>query len=71
MKYYIYVYWQQVSKQVTILENQPKDGFETESQAEEHLLDLIETRKGQFFDRDWYKFTIMKTYNSKSALDNF
>ncbi len=72
MKYYIYVYWQRGNvgvKQAETLEQQPKDGFETEKEAEEYLLDLIEKRKGYFFERDWYKFTILKTYNSKSALD--
>lgn len=72
MKYYIYVYWQIGNvgvKQAEPLEQQPKEGFETEKEAEEYLLDLIEKRKGYFFERDWYKFTILKTYNSKSALD--
>jgi hypothetical protein len=73
MRYYIYVYWQQGNvgaKQVTTLENQPEEGFKTENEAEEYLLDLIEKRKGYFFERDWYKFTILKTWSSKSALDN-
>ena len=74
MRYYIYVYWQQGNigaKQVDTLEQQPKDGFETEKDAEEYLLNLIEKRKGYYFERDWYKFTILKTWNSKSALDKF
>ena len=72
MRYFIYVYWQQGNigpKQVDVILEQPNDGFESEQDAELCLLDLIEKRKGYFFDRDWYKFTIMKTYNSKSALD--
>lgn len=71
-RYFIYVYYQQgnVGPQcVEALKDQPKDGFGTEQDAEVHLQKLIEARKGYFFERDWYKFTILKTYLSKSALD--
>ena len=74
MRYYIYVYWQQGNigaKQVDTLEQQPKEGFETEKEAEEYLLNLIEKRKGYYFERPWYRFTILKTWNSKNALDKF
>ncbi len=74
MKYYIYVFYQVGnigSRDVKAIEEQPKAGFNTEKDAEAHLLDLIEKRKGNYFDRDWYKFTILKTWNSKSALDKF
>ena len=71
MRYYIYVYWMQGNigpHQVNTLDNQPAEGFATEDEAEEHLLKLIEARKGYYFERDWYKFTILKTWQSKSII---
>jgi hypothetical protein len=71
-RYFIYVYYQQGNVGphcVEALKDQPEDGFTTEEEAEEYLRKLIEERKGYFFDRDWYKFTILKTFLSKSALD--
>jgi len=58
-RYLIFVYQ---SKNITLIDEQPKDGFETDKEAEAHLLDLIEAKKGYYFDRDWYKFVILKTY---------
>jgi len=71
MRYYIYVYWTQGNigpYQVSTLDEQPAEGFATEVEAEEYLLKLIEARKGHYFERDWYKFTILKTWQSKSAI---
>jgi hypothetical protein len=72
MRYYIWAYWQQGNvgpHQVRLLDDQPKDGFKSEEAAEAHLLKKIEARKGYFFERPWYEFTIQKTWKSKSALD--
>ena len=71
-RYFIYVYYQQGNVGphcVEALKDQPKNGFTTEIEAEEYLQILIEARIGYFFERDWFKFTILKTYLSKSALD--
>jgi hypothetical protein len=71
-RYFIYVYFQQGNvgpRCVEALKDQPEDGFTTEEEAEKFLQTLIEARQGYFFDRDWYKFTILKTFLSKSALD--
>jgi len=73
-RHYIYVYYQVGnvgSQDVKVIEHQPENGFDSEQAAEQHLSKLIEARKGIYFDRDWYKFTILKTYCSKSALDNY
>ena len=70
-RYFIYVFYQVGnigSRDVKTIDEQPKDGFKTEQEAENHLKKLILAKKGQFFDRDWYKFTIMKTWNSLSAV---
>jgi len=70
-RYFIYVFYQVGnigSRDVKTIDEQPKDGFETEQEAEKHLKKLILEKKGYFFDRDWYKFTIMKTWNSLSAV---
>jgi len=70
-RYFIYVFYQVGnigSRDVKTIDEQPKNGFETEQEAEQHLKKLILTKKGYFFDRDWYKFTIMKTWNSLSAV---
>jgi len=70
-RYFIYVFYQVGnigSRDVKTIDEQPKDGFETEQEAEQHLKKLILTKKGHFFNRDWYKFTIMKTWNSLSAV---
>jgi len=70
-RYYIYVYYQVGnigSRDVKTIDEQPKDGFETEQEAETHLVKLIEAKKGYHFDRGWYKFTILKTWNSLSAV---
>ena len=70
-RYFIYVFYQVGnigSRDVKTIDEQPKDGFETEQKAEEHLKKLILAKKGYFFDRNWYKFTIMKTWNSLSAV---
>lgn len=73
MKWYIYVITQQgnIGPHQTILlkDHQPAEGFDTEQQGEEHLVKLIEARKGYYFERDWYHFVILKTWQSKSALD--
>ena len=69
--FYIYVYYQRGNVgdyNCRTIEEQPKEGFKTENDAEKHLIELIEAKKGYFFDRPWYKFTILKTWNSKSAL---
>lgn len=57
------------SRDVQTIDEQPEEGFESETEAEKHLLELIEKRQGIFFTRPWYKFTILKTYSSKNALD--
>lgn len=70
-RYFIYVFYQVGnigSRDVKTIDEQPKDGFETEQEAEKHLKKLILAKKGYFFDRSWYKFTIMKTWNSLSAV---
>ena len=70
-RYFIYVFYQVGnigSRDVKTIDEQPKDGFETEQEAEEHLIKLILAKKGHFFGRSWYKFTIMKTWNSLSAV---
>ncbi len=70
-RYFIYVFYQVGnigSRDVKTIDEQPKDGFENERDAEEHLKKLILAKKGYFFDRSWYKFTIMKTWNSLSAV---
>ena len=70
-RYFIYVYYQVGnvrSRDVKTIDEQPKDGFETEQEAETHLIKLIEAKKGNHFDRAWYKFTILKTWNSLSAV---
>ena len=70
-RYYIYVYYKVGnigSRDVKTIDEQPKDGFETEQEAENHLIKLIEAKKGYYFDRAWYKFTIFKTWNSLSAV---
>lgn len=69
-RYFIYVFYQVGNignKEVKTINEQPKNGFETEQEAEEHLKKLILAKKGYFFDRNWYKFTIMKTWNSLST----
>jgi hypothetical protein len=69
-RYFIFVYYQQGNVGphcVEALKEQPKNGFTTEGEAEEYLQKLIEARKGYFFERDWFKFTILKTYMSKNA----
>ena len=70
-RYFIYVYYQVGnigSRDVKTIDEQPKDGFETEKEAEQHLINLILAKKGYHFDRAWYKFTILKTWNSLSAV---
>ncbi len=70
-RYFIYVYYQVGnigSRDVRTIDEQPKDGFETEQEAEGHLIKLILAKKGYHFDRAWYKFTILKTWNSLSAV---
>jgi hypothetical protein len=71
-KFFIYILYQQGNvggHHIEAIREQPDDGFVNEEEAEKHLLELIEKREGWGFDRDWYKFVIMKTYTSKSALD--
>jgi hypothetical protein len=69
MRYYIYVYYKkQAMKYSGPIEDQPEDGFESEEEAEKYLLNKIEEKKGNFFDRAWYNFVILKTYKSKSAV---
>ena len=70
-RYYIYVYYRPGnigSRDVKVIDEQPIDGFNTELEAEDHLKELILAKTGQYFDRDWYKFTILKTWNSLSAI---
>ena len=70
-RYFIYVYYQVGnigSRDVRTIDEQPKDGFETEQEAEHHLIKLILAKTGYHFDRPWYKFTILKTWNSLSAV---
>lgn len=69
--YYIYVYYKVGnigSDDVKVLSGQPESGFKTEKQAETYLKKLILAKKGYYFDRAWYKFTILKTWNSLSAV---
>jgi hypothetical protein len=69
-RYFIYVYYQQGNVGphcVEPIKEQPEEGFATEQEAEEHLTKMIEARQGYYFDRNWYKFTILKTYLSKNA----
>jgi predicted DNA-binding WGR domain protein len=69
-RYYIYVYYKVGNiggSEVKTIQEQPEDGFETEKEAEEHLIKLIQSKKGYYFDRPWYKFTILKTWKSLSA----
>lgn len=69
MRYYIYVFYKkQALKFAGALDDQPEDGFESEKEAENFLLNKIEEKKGHYFDRAWYKFVILKTYKSKSAV---
>ncbi len=73
-RFYIYVYYQVGnvgSHNIESIKEQPDDGFATEKEAENHLAKLIEARKGYHFERNWYKFTILKTFRSKSALDDY
>jgi hypothetical protein len=70
-RYFIYVFYRVGnvgSRDVKTINEQPEDGFETELEAEEHLKKLILSKKGHFFHRNWYKFTILKTWNSLSAV---
>jgi hypothetical protein len=69
--YFIYVYYQVGnigSRDVRAIDEQPKDGFKTEKEAEQHLTNLILEKKGHYFDRSWYMFTILKTWKSLSAV---
>lgn len=70
-RFYIYVYYQQGnvgSHDIKPITEQPKEGFESELDAEVHLLKLIDARKGFYFDRAGNKFVILKTFMSKDAL---
>jgi hypothetical protein len=70
-RYFIYVYYQVGnigSRDVKTIDEQPENGFKTEQEAEKHLIKLIQAKKGYHFDRSWYKFTILKTWNSLSAV---
>lgn len=70
-RYYIYVYYRPGnigSRDVKVIDEQPTDGFDTELEAEYRLKELILAKTGQYFDRDWYKFTILKTWSSLSAV---
>ena len=65
--YYIYVYHNLGNtggRSVRTIDEQPKEGFKTEEEAEYHLKKLILERTGCYFTRNWYKFTILKTFNS-------
>ncbi len=71
MRYYIYLYHQIGNigpQQLSIIDSQPKEGFKSETEAESHLLNLIEEMSEPYFQRDWYKFTILKTWRSKCAV---
>ena len=64
-RYFIYVYNQMgnVGKHYfDIISDQPKEGFISEQLAREHLVFLANEEKNHFFQRDWYKFVIMKTF---------
>ena len=70
-RYYIYVYYRIGNiggEHVKTIGEQPKEGFETEPEAVAYLTKLILAKKGYYFNRDWYKFTILKTWNSLSAV---
>jgi hypothetical protein len=70
-RYYIYVYYRPGnigSRDVKVIDKQPIDGFDTELEAEYRLKELILAKTGQYFERDGYKFTILKTWNSLSAV---
>lgn len=72
VRYFIYAYYKSGNvggnSVRTIADGQPKNGFATEQEAEERLTELILAKKGYFFERDWYKFTILKTWSSLSAV---
>lgn len=70
-RYFIYVFYQVGnigSRDVKTIDEQPEEGFDTEQKAQKHLIKLILAKKGYYFERDWYKFTILKTWNSLSAV---
>lgn len=65
IRYFIYVYYQVGnigSRDVRTIDEQPKDGFETEAEAEQFLIKLMLGKKGYYFDKNWFKFTILKTW---------
>lgn len=67
-RYFIYVYHQlgNIGRyEMLLISDQPQDGFVTEEKAEEHLLFLIKEGQTHWFQRDWYKYVIMKTFIAK------
>ena len=70
-RHFIYVFNQignVGAKQCHIIDEQPKDGFETKEEAVIHLRKLILAKEEPYFTRDWYTFTIMETWRSLSAV---
>lgn len=67
-RYFIYVYHQlgNIGRyEFTLIEDQPKEGFLTEVEAEDYLVYLINEGKTHWFQRDWYKYVVMKTFVAK------
>ncbi len=68
-RYFIYVYHQlgNIGRyEFTLIEDQPKEGFISEFTAEQHLEFLIKEGKTHWFDRDWHKYVVMKTFVPKN-----
>jgi len=64
-RYFIYVYSQRGNvgcHEFLVIEDQPKEGFVTEEQAEAHLLFLINEGKNHWFSRSGYKYAVMKNF---------
>jgi len=50
-----------IFSQIKKVENQPKEGFENESQAKKHMDELIKIHDWVFC-KGWYDFAIMELY---------
>ena len=64
-RYFIYVYHQlgNIGRyEILLIEDQPKEGFLTEAAAEDHLVFLAKEGKNYWFERDWCKFIVTKTF---------
>ena len=65
IRFYIYVHYKGEMKPIL---DQPIDGFEERKYAVLHLFRLINAKKGEYFTRNWYRFTIQETFHSLSAV---